>query len=210
MADGFLKQIGDLWSGFRDKAADTAARQSAALVRGKTAAKDVFDDAGSLLIGAGQTVDEPAIERTLKAGRMGALVAAVVSATTQDLREHVTSGYERTQDGQEAKNFASSEEYLEARKYIRYTAAVEITDIRGHVLVPAGKIIEDEDVRAVREAGQLGALIYSAQQSGSPSPLQVETRTTASPVVSPPNRRTALPLAETFEPSPTNDQREIP
>jgi len=61
---------------------------------------------------------------------MPALVAAVTTAQTQDLQERFKSGYEETPEGQGARNLADSEQYLEARKYIYYVAAVEVTDIR--------------------------------------------------------------------------------
>ena len=203
MSDDLKSRIGNLWSGFRKKASDVVAQQGIGLVRGRVAAKDVTDDAGNVLVGAGHRVDDAAIERVNAAGKMPALVAAVTTARTQDLQERIKAGYEDTSEGQGARNLADSEQYLEARNYIQYVAAIEVTDIRGAILVPAGKVIEDEDVRTVREAGQLAALIYSAQQSG--PPLRVvdqvgfnapSTEQTAQ------RRRTAVPLGETYEEEP--------
>src|SRR5689334_19616416 len=170
MSDDLGKQVAHLWDRFRKKASETVERQSASLVRGKNAARDVFDDAGNLIVGAGRTIDDAVIEKALGANKMPALVAAVAAAQTQDLTEMLKGEYDRTPDGQDRRHMADSDEYIEARCYIYWRAAVEVTDIRGNVLVPAGKPITDEDVRNVREAGQLAALIYSAQQSGPPPP----------------------------------------
>jgi hypothetical protein len=202
MAEDLGKQLSGLWDRFRKKAADSVAQQSVALVRGRPAARDVFDDAGNLLVGAGHVIDEAAIERASAAGKMPALVAAAAAAQSQDLQEKLKGAYERTPEGQDQRNLEDSDEYLEARRYIRYVAAVEVTDIRGAVLVPAGKVIEDADVRLVRDAGQLAALIYSAQKSG-PPPLGDTIGTAPPPATDlPPRRRTAVPLGETFEEDP--------
>lgn len=171
MADDLRRQVTGLWDRFRNKASDAVARQSAGLARGRTSARDVYDDAGSLLVGAGQVIDDEVLDRAAAAGKMPAVVAAAAVAQTQDIREKLQQEYERLPEGQDRRNLADSEEYLEARHYIRYVASVEVTDIRGNVLVSAGQVIQDEDVRRVRDAGQLGALIYSAQQSG-PPPLE--------------------------------------
>jgi len=209
MADDFGKKVSNLWDRFRTKATDVVAQQSAAIVRGKIAARDVFDDAGNMLVGAGKSIDDSVIDRATAAGKMPALVAAVATAGTQDLREKLQSHYDQTPEGQDRRNLADSDDYIEARGYIKYIAAIEVTDIRGNVLVPADAEIRDEDVRKVRDAGQLAALIYSAQQSGPPK-LSYEPsdwqrtggtdvpREPASPQT-PPGRRTAVPLGETFE-----------
>ena len=198
MAEVPGKKSESLWDRFRRKASDVVAHQSAAMIRGKVTARDVFDDAGNLLIGAGRVIDDATIEKVSDAGKLPALVAAAAEAQTQDLKDSLQGGYDRTSDGQERRNLADSEEYIEARRYIHYVAAIEVTDIRGTVLVPAGKTIEDEDVRLVREAGQLAALIYSAQQSGPPN--YRDAAESAPPAANlPPRRRTAAPLSESFE-----------
>jgi hypothetical protein len=195
MPEDLGKQIGHLWDRFRKKASDTMARPGVALIRGKTAARDVFDDAGNLLIGAGHIIDDDTVELASTTGKLAALVAAAAGAQTQDITERLKGAYDRTPEGQDRRNLADSEQYIEARRYIRYIAAVEITDIRGNVLIPAGKVIEDEDVRRMREEGQLAALIYSAQQS-SPPPHQ-DTADKAPPTLNlPPRRRHATPLSE--------------
>jgi hypothetical protein len=194
MAEDLGKQVAGLWDRFRSKVSDAVARESAGIVRGKTAAHDVFDDAGNLLVGAGREVNDDVIERATAAGKMPAVVAAVAAAQSQDLKEKLQGEYERTPEGQDRRNLADSEEYIEARRYIQYTAAVEVTDLRGNVLVPSGKTILDEDVRAAREAGQLAALIYSAQQSG-PPPHMGAPGYAPPEHAAPPPRRTAAPLA---------------
>jgi hypothetical protein len=198
MADDLRKQVTGLWDRFRSKASDAVARQSAGLARGRTAARDVFDDSGNLLVGAGQVIDDDALERAAAAGKMPAVVAAAAAAQTQDIREKLQEEYERLPEGQDRRNLADSEEYLEARHYIRYVASVEVTDIRGNVLVAAGQVIQDEDVRRVRDAGQLGALIYSAQQSG-PPPLDDQAYRPAEPEAGRPKSPTATLLGSPDE-----------
>ncbi len=199
MAQDLGKQVANLWDRFRSKALDVVAGPGAALVRGRIAARDVFDDAGSLLVGAGKEIDDIVIEKATAAGKMPEIVGAAAAAQGQDIKEKLRSGYESTPEGQERRNLADSDEYIEARRYINRIAAIEVTDIRGNVLVPAGKTIEDEDVRQAREAGQLAALIYSAQQSVPPNvtPPVAQAKSDAGYV--PPRRRTAVPLGETFE-----------
>ena len=199
MSDDIRTQLGNLWNGFKKKTGEAVSAQGANLARGKTVAKDIFDGAGALLVSAGSKVDDATIARVDQAGKMHELVASVVQGQTQDLQERVKTEIERTPDGQEARNLADSELYLEARRYIRYRASVAVTDIRGNDIVPAGKIIEDEDVRAVREAEQLSALIYSAQQSGGPVLETYETSYSPESVApSPVSTRTPLPLTHTY------------
>ncbi|HLJ55028.1 MAG TPA: hypothetical protein VKT77_08295 [Chthonomonadaceae bacterium] len=195
------------WDRLRSKVTSVASRvvagPGAAIVKGKTAARDVFDE-GGLIVGAGHPIDDAAIDRAAAAGQMPALIAAAAEAQSQDLKERLRTTYGQTPEAQERRNLADSDTYIEARGYIKCVAAVEVTDIRGGVLVPAGKVIEDEDVRCVRDAGQLAALIYSAQQSASaprpPSPEEVaEAKRVRQDGYLPPKRRTAVPLGDTFE-----------
>src|SRR3989442_1335750 len=136
MSDDLGKQIANLWSGLRKKATETVAQQEAQYVRGKVAAKPVSDDEGNLIVDAGRRIDEDVIERAQAAGKMHALLAAAVTAQAQDVREQVRKHYDSTPDGQEAQSLAPSEEYLEARRYIGRIAGVDITDIRGNVIIP--------------------------------------------------------------------------
>jgi hypothetical protein len=200
MVEDLGKQVAGLWDRLRNKASDVVAGPSAALVRGKIAANDVFDEAGNLLVGAGKEIDDEVINRATAAGKMPAIVAAAATAQGQDIKEKFQAGYDRTPEGQETRNLADSDDYIEARRYIRWIAGIEVTDIRGNTIVPAGKVIEDEDVRRAREAGQLAALIYSAQQSG-PASAEALSRASglgAAPETGylPPRRRTSAPLGE--------------
>ncbi len=187
-----------LWDRFRNKAAGVFGRQGASLLRGKTTAHDVLDDAGNLLVAAGRVIDDEVIAKASGAGKIPALMAAAAAAQSQDLKERLHGEYDKTPEGQDRKNLADSETYIEARRYIRCVAGIEVTDIRGNVLVPAGKVIQDEDVRHVREAGQLAALIYSAQQSGAQPTGEID-RPAPDPNGGPVRRRTAVPLGETYD-----------
>jgi hypothetical protein len=164
MSDDLGKQIGKLWKGFRDKTAETVARQEAAYVRGKIAGTTITDDAGNVIVDAGHRIDDAAIQRAEKTGKLHALIASVSSAQFQDLKEKAKDQMDHSQDGTESRNFNSIEEYAKARIYVGHIAGVDVTDIRGAVLIPAGTEISENDVRAAREAGLLSALVYAAQQ----------------------------------------------
>jgi hypothetical protein len=97
---------------------------------------------------------------------------AVAMAQVQDLKEKAETAIDQTDEGREARNVGSVDEYVLARRYIGRIAVIDVTDIRGRIVVPAGKEIGDEDVRRAREAGQLSALIYSAQQPQPPRPVR--------------------------------------
>ena len=62
MPDDLGKQVAKIWGRFRKQASDTVARQGASLVKGKTAAHDVYDNFGNLLVGAGHVIDDAAID----------------------------------------------------------------------------------------------------------------------------------------------------
>jgi hypothetical protein len=67
--------------------------------------------------------------------------------------------------------------------------------------VPAGLKIDDEHVRAARDAEQLGSLIYSAQQSPAPFPTAAPPPPKGTPIVLPPTeaKRAARPLSEYYD-----------
>jgi len=207
MAEGPKNPLGRFWQNLRQKTTNAVGRQAAALARGKVAGRAVTDDAGQVLVDAGHVIDDAAIARAEAAGKLADLAAAAMTAQVQDLKEQAAGQYHRTDEGRESWALGTMEAYAQARGYIGYLAGLDVTDIRGNVIVPAGKKIEDADVRAVREADQLAALIFSAQQGGlappgyetqapadSPAPqapLLVEQTAEEKP---PPPRRTPLPV----------------
>src|SRR5579884_370121 len=205
MAEEPKNSLGRLWQSMRQKTAEAVGRQAAALARGKVAGKTVTDDAGNILVDAGHVIDDAVLARAEAAGKLAEVAAAAMTAQVQDLKEQAAGQYSRTDEGREAWALGTMEAYAQARRYIGYIAGVEVTDIRGNVIVPAGKKIEDEDVRAVREADQLSALIFSAEQGGlappghetptppvPQAPLLVEA--TAPEESLPPPRRAPLPV----------------
>ena len=159
-----LGQIRDKAAEVVDKAADAVSDQQMAFVRGKVAGKTVLDDDGGVIVEAGHVIDDSAIERAVSCGKLNALTSTVVKAKAQDLKERAQDAYARTDDGQESRSLNSVDQYVEARRYIGRYTGMDVTDIRGAVLIPMGKQINDDDVSRAREAEQLGALIYAAQQ----------------------------------------------
>jgi len=170
MPGDLFGQISKAWAGLRKKTSETVARQEAAFARGKIAGTPVTDDEGNVLVDAGHRIDDTAIERAAAAGKLHALAAAAMTAHVQDFKEKAREQLDRTPDGIEARALNSVDDFIEARRYVGRIAGVDVTDIRGNVLIPAGKEINERDVQIAREAGQLSALIYSAQQPA-PEPL---------------------------------------
>jgi hypothetical protein len=200
MADDLGGQLGRFWRGLRQKTADTVARQEAAFARGKIAGTAVLDDAGEMIVDAGHPIDDAVIERAAVAGKLRALAVSAGMAQVQDAREKARDHLAQTLDGREARALDSVDDYVAARRYVGRTAGVDVTDIRGNVIVPAGKEIKEEDVRLAREAGLLSALVYSAQQAAPvPTPPAVAEPERAdeefrSQTLAVPQRRSSLPL----------------
>ncbi len=196
-----MDKVSGFFTGLKRKAGEAVETQEIALVRGKTASKPVLSDSGQMIVDAGHTIDDLAIERARSAGKLNALVAAAATSQVQDLRERARSAYAATPEGVEARSMASSEQYIEARHYIGRIAAVDVTDLRGNVIVPAGMKIDDEYVRAAREADQLGSLIYSAQQSPPTHPVAAPPPPKGTPIVAPvyETKRAARPLTEYYD-----------
>jgi hypothetical protein len=199
MSDDFIGRLSRLWGGVRKRAAETVAREEAALSRGKVAGRTVTADDGTVIVEAGHTIDDAVIERADAAGRLHAVAASVVTAQAQDLREKAEQFVDGTPEGQEARALDSVDDYADARRYVGRVAGVDVTDIRGTVVVPAGRQIGEDDVRAARDAGVLSALMFSARQSPPPRPRPeappepvTERATPVSP--EPPSRRPTIPL----------------
>lgn len=173
MPEDLFGQISRAWAGFRKKTADLVARQEAAFARGKIAGTPVHDDEGNLLVDAGHRIDDTVIERAAAVGKLRALAVSAGTAQMQDWREKARETLDRTPDGLEARSLESVDDFIEARRCVGRIAGVDVTDVRGNVVVPAGREIQEQDVQVAREAGLLSALIYSAQQpapTASPSP----------------------------------------
>lgn len=177
MGRGLFGQLNRLVKDVTQRTSDALARQEAALVRGKVTGRAVTDDQGNLLVDAGHTIDDAAIERVAAAGKLHQLVAAAGAARVQDMQEAAREQIGRTGAGQEARAYDSIEEYAEARAYVGRYAGMDVTDVRGNVIIATGKKITEDDVRAARDASLLSALVFAAQQPCTPpepEPLTVE------------------------------------
>jgi hypothetical protein len=194
-------KVSGFFAGLKKAAGDAVESSEIALARGKTAGKTVCSDSGEVLVEAGHVIDDEAIARAKAAGKLGALAGAAVTSQAQDIKERTRAAYHATAEGTEARSLASSDQYIEARGYIGWVAAVDVTDIRGNLIVPAGRKIDDEYVRAAREADQLASLIYSAQQSPPPYPQAAPPPPKGTPAAAPVNtgKRAARPLDEYYD-----------
>jgi hypothetical protein len=177
------KGLAGWWHNLRERATQAVADQEVAFARGKVAGVAVTDDAGQLLVDAGQRIDEAVIARAKQAGKIAALAAAAVAAQKQDLKENIQAHRARTESGQEALYLGSVEEYREARTYLGRTLTMDVTDIRGNVVVASGKTLDDEDIRRARDAGLLSALLVVAEQALPPAP-NANTTSPAPPPIS--------------------------
>lgn len=147
----------------------TSERESIAAVLGRRVGRRVLDEQGDVLAEAGDLVTPDMAERARRAGKLLALIAAVVASEAQDLRERWDEWRLQTAEGQEEAALASVEDYIAARGHVGHVLTTDITDARGHVILPAGKRLTEEDVRIARERGVLRALMTSASpppQSG--------------------------------------------
>jgi len=200
MAD-IKSRVSGFFSGIKKAAGEVLETQEIALIRGKTVSKAIFSDEGELLVDAGHRIDDDVINHVRKNGKMSALVASAVTSQAQDIRERARSVYQATPDGVEAHALASSEQYIEARQYIGRLSSMDVTDIRGNVIIGAGQKIDDEHVRAARESDQLGSLIYSAQQSPAPFPVAAPPPPAGTVMPTPTNesKRAARPLSSYYE-----------
>ena len=156
-----------LWYGVRKKTADTVGRQAVGFVRGRVAGMALIDAEGHSVVEAGQIIDDEVIARAEDAEILGSLVASVIIAQAQDFTEKAAEHLGRTAAGRELWAEGTAGEYAKALNYTGYVTADDVTDIRGNVIVPADKRIDETDVQAARAAGQLSALLFSVQQGGS-------------------------------------------
>jgi hypothetical protein len=191
------------WQGLKNKTAQVVADKEAEFANGKIAGVTVTDDDGNVLVEPGHRIDDRVIDRARQAGKLGALASAAAKAQAQDIKERVETTYSHTDSGREAMLLNSVEEYREARNYLHRILTMDVTDIRGNIVVPAGKELDDEDIRRARDAGLLSAFLVAAQQSLPPVAEQSAPVPPPSPVSAAP-RRPPILLATPDEESETS------
>lgn len=169
-----------------------------AFVIGQVAGRTVRDADGVVIVDAGQTISKEIAEHARAVGRLGALVGAVAAAGVQDVRERWEELRRRTPEGQEEQQLDSVEDYAEARRMVGRVTGCDVSDVRGHVVIPRGTRVTEEHVRLARELRLLRALIYSASL---PQPVEsrddaVERRSSADDPIPDISKRPRLPLVE--------------
>lgn len=167
--EDLMKQFTQLWRGLKRKTEQTVSQQQRSFVRGKVAGVSVTDEDGNILVDAGHLIDDAVIERAVAASRLSALFNAAVAARAQDFREKAAEIIAGTPQGREDQSLSQVEQYAEARRYVGRRAGMDVTDVRGKVIVAAGTEITEQVVIQAREANLLGALIFAAQQ---PAPAE--------------------------------------
>src|SRR5258706_16446599 len=96
MTEDLKEHFSGLWSGFRKKAVETVAAQEAAYARGKTAGSTVFDDNGAVIVEAGHLIDDLAIDRAQRCGKLHSLAGAAIKPGAQDFKEKTRTPNDRT------------------------------------------------------------------------------------------------------------------
>ena len=157
--------IGGWWAGIRGKASNAIEKQQAAFALGKVAGVTVADAQGVAIVEAGQRIDASMIALAQQCGKIAALAASALQAHGQDLKEKVQAQYAQTETAKESRLLESVEEFAEVHRFMGRELTMDVTDIRGNVLVPSGKVLDVEDAQRAREAGQLSALLVAAEQS---------------------------------------------
>jgi hypothetical protein len=195
MGRGFFDQINKLVKDVSQRTTDAVSRQQAALVRGKIAGRTVMDDQGNILVDAGHMIDDEAIERTAAAGKLSQLVVAAGTARVQDIREAAREQLDKSGAGREARSLDTLEEYTEARAYVGHYTGVDVTDIRGNVVIPTGRKLTEDDIRLARETGLLSALVFAAQQPYTPPAPPPEPPPTRGPFESADENADGVPQA---------------
>jgi hypothetical protein len=165
MAQIEVKSNGGWLAGLRGKAAEAIEKQQAAFALGKVAGVTVTDGQGNTIVDAGQRIDEAVVAQAYQCGKVAALGASALHGQKQDIKEKVQAQYARTENGREARLLDSVEEFAEVHQYLGRATTMDVTDIRGNILVPAGKVLDAADAQLARDAGQLGALLVAARES---------------------------------------------
>lgn len=194
----WLAQLKQLLSRGTEAARNLAEREAMALVLGQVAGKTVRGPAGKVLVEAGHRITEETAEEARRVGRLHALVSSVAAAGVQDLQERLEQIRRGTAEGREDAALNAVDDYVEARRCVGRVAVVDITDIRGNVVIEAGTRVREEHVLRARDHGLLRALVHSASLP-QPAPRgEAEYRPSPEADAQPPDlaTRPRLPLVD--------------
>jgi len=187
-----MKNSGGWLAGLRSKATETIEKQQAAFALGKVAGVTVTDEEGVVIVEAGRRIDGAMVARAYQCGKVPALGASALQGQKQDLQEKVQAQYARTEAGREARLLDSVEEFEEVHRYFGRETTMDVTDIRGNILIPAGKVLDAADAQLARDAGQLGALLVAARESVPSTRPAGNPSSTYTPMPAPQRPRTLL------------------
>lgn len=133
-----------------------------ALAIGLVAGRPVTDQNGNILVDAGQRVTREMAERVRAAGRLPSLVASVLLGLVQDVAERLQILRSETPQGKEETALGTVEAYAEARQWVGRVAMIDVTDVRGNIVIPSGTRLTEAHIRLAREHRLLDALKQSA------------------------------------------------
>lgn len=197
MAQYQEKSGGGWFAGLRSKAFEAIEKQQAAFALGKVAGSTVMDPRGVVIVEAGQRIDEDALARAYQCGKVASLSASALEAQKQDIKEKVQSQYARTESARESQLLESVEEFAEVHRYLGRATTMDVTDIRGNILIPTGKVLDAADAELARDAGQMGALLVVARQSVPVAHSYESLASSYTPAPTPNRPRTLLAEPET-------------
>lgn len=164
------RRLLDLARGLADTARDAAAKEAAAYALNRVAGRDLRADTGEIIVEAGHVIDERAVAVAQAHGKIAALAAVAVAAQVQDAKEMAQTCLSQTPDGIEAQSLETVEGYSEARRHVGKYTGVDVTDIRGNVVIPIGTKLTDGHLRTARDAGLIDALLYAVSVPWTPIP----------------------------------------
>lgn len=144
----------------RTEVATAIENKEADYVRGKTAGRELRDDTGNLIVGAGETIGDTHIQRAVAAGKMHALATAAGQAQASGIAERVKEGAANagTAVREKAADLGEAAQDKQAELLIGKTTGRPVLADSGVPLVPANHVVAATDVAIARAAGKLNDL----------------------------------------------------
>lgn len=137
----------------RTEVAETIEEKETSFARGRTAANAVYDEDGSIIVLAGETITDAHIARAVAAGKMHALA---LTAGKAEARERAAAAGAVVRE--RAADLGEAAQDRQAALLIGRTTGRVVLSEAGAILVPADHVVNEVDVAAARAAGRLNDL----------------------------------------------------
>ncbi|HET6455725.1 MAG TPA: hypothetical protein VFI02_15080 [Armatimonadota bacterium] len=132
-------------------------RKEIEYARGKTAANDVRDDDGTVIVAKGQTITDDIINQAREKGHLHYLMLAAVASVVQ-------AGGEQAQ--QRLREFIDVTEGHEADFVRGRQVACDVCDWEGNVIVEEGETLTDDIIEQATNMGLLEKLVLAVGAPG--------------------------------------------